>query len=579
MLLSVDWVVIDSHVTSQYIVTYEVPVDRAQSQSQQMDSLRQQHQQRLQQLREYEEKFRRESIRQRDEATTELVDLARVGRMTEWRPLPLASDGQSSERLAELLGSNCSICLEPLAGPEAAGSSTTEVTDETPIILGRCHGHAFHAGCIRKWYKPPPPVPPAPDSPAWMLPELRGHVECPMCKKVYGGVRTGDAPAGYAKLDYSMEQLPQAEGEGASRGHFVLRISIPDGVQHNGHPIPGAPFTGKSLVAFFPDSFESRGRLIVPRILEAYRRRLLFKVGESGTTGRTNVVTFSSIPLKTNKASGGTEHGFPDGGYVKRVSDVLDLFGVDLCAITSRIGCDHNEQAAREVKISSEALTRFCPFDPPPYDENEASKQEQTMVMKRVQREQALPDVSAMESDLMRVGVGSTSVRWTQQELRSTFDSVERAAGCYSTIIKRSLQNPLKDPTSVAHCMVNTMSDEEHAATAFLTAAYECGRPVVMNYTGGDVPTIGQLATLFRLGVTGPFLIVCPFEGFQGWSALLKRHMPFIQTILYHGSKQVKLISPAWPFFVCRAHNCAFRGVFRHERLFGKTPRSSRTLF
>ena len=61
-----------------------------------------------------------------------------------------------------------------------------------------------------------------------------GHVACPLCKEVYG-VRTGDAPPGYAKLDHSDQPLPgTAWASGApARGHFIFDVYIPGYVRHS----------------------------------------------------------------------------------------------------------------------------------------------------------------------------------------------------------------------------------------------------------------------------------------------------------------------------------------------------------
>lgn len=70
---------------------------------------------------------------------------------------------------------------------------------------------------------------------------------------------------------------------------------------------------------------------------EAFRRKLIFKVGTSITTGHNNVVVWQTIHHKTSPIGGPTHFGYPDPTYLERVRDELaqkgltvDLIGKEL---------------------------------------------------------------------------------------------------------------------------------------------------------------------------------------------------------------------------------------------------------
>ena len=218
-----------------YMVTYELPHEVALSQAQAHDVSKQRQQigkahnlQALQRTHVKQPEGSKERERQR-------VDLQRVGEITQW-DTPWAE----GSTIATLNGDMCSICLDPLViSDEPTG--TAALTDSTPVRLGKCCGHGFHAGCLLQCFKPAPPmhVPATPQAIREQWPDnplchnflmavgrkenIVGHVVCPLCKQMYG-VRTGDAPEGFANLDHSDSVLP---GTGTARGHFTFNVYIP----------------------------------------------------------------------------------------------------------------------------------------------------------------------------------------------------------------------------------------------------------------------------------------------------------------------------------------------------------------
>ena len=71
---------------------------------------------------------------------------------------------------------------------------------------------------------------------------------------------------------------------------------------------------------------------------------------------RDNVVTFASVHFKTARKGGAVAHGFPDPGYLERVSQELDAVGVTDADVMGFGGVNPTmEQQYRDVKLSPAA--------------------------------------------------------------------------------------------------------------------------------------------------------------------------------------------------------------------------------
>nr|XP_046242058.1 probable E3 ubiquitin-protein ligase DTX3 isoform X3 [Scatophagus argus] len=92
------------------------------------------------------------------------------------------------------------------------------------------------------------------------------------------------------------------------------------------HPNPGQPYEGVSRTAYLPDSLD--GRRIVKLLRQAFDQRLIFTVGQSTTTGKSNMVTWNDIHHKTSTHGGPTQYGYPDPDYLSRVRDELTVKGI-----------------------------------------------------------------------------------------------------------------------------------------------------------------------------------------------------------------------------------------------------------
>ena len=72
------------------------------------------------------------------------------------------------------------------------------------------------------------------------------------------------------------------------------------------HPNPGQNYYGTSRTAYLPDDEE--GRKVLKLLQEAFKRRLVFTVGRSRTTGADNQVTWNDIHHKT--CTNGGQQGY-----------------------------------------------------------------------------------------------------------------------------------------------------------------------------------------------------------------------------------------------------------------------------
>uniref|UniRef100_UPI00398F6B07 probable E3 ubiquitin-protein ligase DTX3 n=1 Tax=Pristiophorus japonicus TaxID=55135 RepID=UPI00398F6B07 len=193
-----------------------------------------------------------------------------------WNPAPLTRDP-------------CPICLCELQDPKT---------------LERCR-HAFCRPCIEQAF--------------------RGRPACPVCGQIYGVV-IGNQPLNgtMAVAKDATLHLPGYEKSGA----IVIIYSIPSGTQGPEHPNPGLHYQGTTRRAYLPDCKE--GRQVQRLLRKAFDQRLIFTVGTSRTTGKTNVVTWNDIHHKTSPWGGPELFGYPDPLYLQRVQQELGAQGISV---------------------------------------------------------------------------------------------------------------------------------------------------------------------------------------------------------------------------------------------------------
>ncbi|XP_072427740.1 E3 ubiquitin-protein ligase DTX3L [Chiloscyllium punctatum] len=182
--------------------------------------------------------------------------------------------------------STCPICLEEIENRET---------------LKKCK-HSFCKDCINVAFKT--------------------KSACPICGELYGEI-IGTQPEGGKMSSRNMQMsLPGYEKFETIEIHYT----IPDGIQGAEHPHPGQRYYGTTRTAYLPDNAE--GRKVYKLLRRAFEQRLIFTVGTSSTTGRSNVVTWNDIHHKTNTMGGPSMFGYPDPTYLARVQDELKAKGI-----------------------------------------------------------------------------------------------------------------------------------------------------------------------------------------------------------------------------------------------------------
>ncbi|XP_060607459.1 probable E3 ubiquitin-protein ligase DTX3 [Ruditapes philippinarum] len=144
---------------------------------------------------------------------------------------------------------------------------------------------------------------------------------CPTCGHVYG-VIIGDQPDG--DMRHSVEKYTDCTGY-YGYGRIVITYHFPSGRQGLKHSSPGAFYKGITRVCYLPNNDE--GRKILAMLEIAFKRKLVFTIGNSRTTGQEGVITWNEIHHKTNPKPH-TQYGYPDPGYFERVKNELAVKGV-----------------------------------------------------------------------------------------------------------------------------------------------------------------------------------------------------------------------------------------------------------
>uniref|UniRef100_A0A673UU46 E3 ubiquitin-protein ligase n=1 Tax=Suricata suricatta TaxID=37032 RepID=A0A673UU46_SURSU len=184
-----------------------------------------------------------------------------------------------TEELKTAPDEDCIICMEKLS----MVSGYSDVTDSKtigPVAVGclvKC-SHAFHLLCLLAMY---------------CNGNKDGSLQCPSCKTIYGE-KTGTQPQGKMDVFKFQVSLPGHE----DCGTILIVYNIPHGIQ------------------------------VLELLKVAWRRRLIFTVGTSSTTGETDTVVWNEIHHKTEMDRNVTGHGYPDPNYLQNVLAELAAQGV-----------------------------------------------------------------------------------------------------------------------------------------------------------------------------------------------------------------------------------------------------------
>ena len=149
-----------------------------------------------------------------------------------------------------------------------------------------------------------------------------GQPACPVCGTKYG--LPGPQPTG--RMECTLEpNAPCAGHEHTAQGSLVIEYSFHDGIQQPQHPKPGQPYRGTRRTAILPN--DDVGHMCLALLVKAFDQGLLFRVGNSSTTGREDVVVWA-IHQKTSQHGGPTNHGWPDPEYIQRLKSECAAAGV-----------------------------------------------------------------------------------------------------------------------------------------------------------------------------------------------------------------------------------------------------------
>uniref|UniRef100_A0A2I3RHW7 E3 ubiquitin-protein ligase n=1 Tax=Pan troglodytes TaxID=9598 RepID=A0A2I3RHW7_PANTR len=249
------------------------------------------------------------AVRYRGQGPTLLMYFSLLGATPKPEPEPEQVIKNYTEELKVPPDEDCIICMEKLS----AASGYSDVTDSKavgPLAVGRLTkcSHAFHLLCLLAMY---------------CNGNKDGSLQCPSCKTIYGE-KTGTQPQGKMEVLRFQMSLPGHE----DCGTILIVYSIPHGIQGPEHPNPGKPFTARGFPrqCYLPDN--AQGRKVLELLKVAWKRRLIFTVGTSSTTGETDTVVWNEIHHKTEMDRNVTGHGYPDPNYLQNVLAELAAQGV-----------------------------------------------------------------------------------------------------------------------------------------------------------------------------------------------------------------------------------------------------------
>jgi deltex-like protein len=167
------------------------------------------------------------------------------------------------------------------------------------VVLLRGCSHKFHKTCLEA--------------------SLNYDPRCPQCRKPITEPR-GKSPSG--TMIISTQKQPCGGYEDC--GSISVQYSLPSGTQRSYHENPGQKYSGTNRTSFLPNN--SEGRSLLARLMYAWDHGLLFSVGTSMTSGKSNRIVWSSVHQKTSLRGG--MHGFPDPNFFSNCNGELDALHV-----------------------------------------------------------------------------------------------------------------------------------------------------------------------------------------------------------------------------------------------------------
>ena len=140
---------------------------------------------------------------------------------------------------------------------------------------------------------------------------FRSSHKCPSCGQPYR--LPGPQPSGTMAAERDHRDCEGHPGAGT----LVVHYDFPPGVQGERQPQPGQPYSGTRRTCYLPA--DATGARCLQLLMRAFDQGVAFRVGSSTTTGKENTVVWS-IHQKTRYNGGEVHHGWPDPGYVDRLT-------------------------------------------------------------------------------------------------------------------------------------------------------------------------------------------------------------------------------------------------------------------
>lgn len=145
--------------------------------------------------------------------------------------------------------------------------------------------------------------------------------QCPTCGMTIA--IPGPQPSG--SMHISIDHTNDCDGH-LGVGTIVISYHFPSGTQGRRDPSPGLQYQGTHRTCYYPNAPVGWSCLRLLRL--AFERGQLFHVGDSVTTGQTNVVVWAGIHQKTTTSGGATQHGWPDDGCLGRLQSEVASKGI-----------------------------------------------------------------------------------------------------------------------------------------------------------------------------------------------------------------------------------------------------------
>eukprot|EP00964_Phaeocystis_antarctica_P029155 scaffold16428_cov63-Phaeocystis_antarctica.AAC.4 len=154
---------------------------------------------------------------------------------------------------------------------------------------------------------------------------FRNSNNCPCCQQLYP-LLPGPQPSGVMSASGDRRDC---EGHAACDGCIAVRYEFEGGVQLDQHPEPGKIYHGAKRSVYLPN--DDAGSKALQLLKLAFERGLLFRVGKSVTTGKTeDGIVWNGIHQKTRRDGGAANHGYPDPTFLQRLQSECALHGVRL---------------------------------------------------------------------------------------------------------------------------------------------------------------------------------------------------------------------------------------------------------